>query len=519
MTLTALNAAGNAFAPGDIGFADSTGVAVVAVSGGGQGRLELGANTTGNINLSANGFLTIDNPVKGSAVTLLSTGPISEQLLGTITAANLVARTQNDVGAAITLQNFGNAVPGNVTLSALNTAGTAPAPGSISFVDSTGFTVAAQPGNGVGGQEIGVNTTSSVMLIAGGPLLESGSISAAALNGSSVGGATLTNANQLTDLGIFTNTGAGGFALTNAAPLTVNGTVTTGGGGITLNTGASQLTVSSPLLSTGTISLTADTMSLDAQIGGNGPTTGQATQVNLAPFTAGRVISLGAGAATGLALTDTELNEIRSTDVAIGSAAAGALTFDGAFTASAAFGTDTAANGFSLTTGSSAEVSSPFTLQGGFSINAGTTISLNSSITTPGAQSYTDTVLDLNGATYKTTGGTFTENGATVLTGPVLVDTSAGNQNILFQTAGTIDGAFGLTLNSGTGAITIGGAVGGTAPLASLTATGGTIMLDGSVTTTGPQSYTDTVLDLNGSAYTTVSGAFTATGATVRPAG
>ena len=156
----------------------------------------------------------------------------------------------------------------------------------------------------------------------------------------------------------------------------------------------------------------------------------------------------------------------------------------------------------------------------------GGTITLSGNVTTTGPQSYTDTALDLNGASYKTTvSGTFTENGATVLTGPVLVDTSAGNQNIVFQTPGTIDGApispavapgaFGLTLTSGTGAIMIAGAVGGTTPLASLTATGGTITLGGNVTTTGPQSYTDTTLDLNGTAYTTTSGAFTENGATV----
>ena len=51
-----------------------------------------------------------------------------------------------------------------MTLSGLNTAGTAPAAGAINFVDSTGFTVAAQPGNGLVGQEIGVNTASNATL-------------------------------------------------------------------------------------------------------------------------------------------------------------------------------------------------------------------------------------------------------------------------------------------------------------------------------------------------------------------
>ena len=101
-----------------------------------------------------------------------------------------------------------------------------------------------------------------------------------------------------------------------------------------------------------------------------------------------------------------------------------------------------------------------------------------------------------------------------MLTNNVTVDTAAGNQNIAFLTPGTINGAFGLTLNAGTGAITIAGAVGGTVPLASLAATGGTIRLDGNVTTTGSQSYTDTtVLDLNGASYR-AGGAFTETGKT-----
>ena len=65
-------------------------------------------------------------------VTLQVGGAI--QQTGSITAQHLVARTLLDGGAAITMTNPGNDVPGNVTLSALNTAGTAPAPGAISFV-------------------------------------------------------------------------------------------------------------------------------------------------------------------------------------------------------------------------------------------------------------------------------------------------------------------------------------------------------------------------------------------------
>src|SRR5205807_65599 len=95
-------------------------------------------------------------------------------------------------------------------------------------------------------------------------------------------------------------------------------------------------------------------------------------------------------------------------------------------------------------------------------------------------------------AAYTTGSGAFTESGATVLTSGVTVDTSAGNQNIVFQNAGTIDGGQTLALKAGSGAITIGGAVGGTTALTSLTASGGTTTLGSNVTTTGPQTLTQT---------------------------
>ena len=50
----------------------------------------------------------------------------------------------------------------------------------------------------------------------------------------------------------------------------------------------------------------------------------------------------------------------------------------------------------------------------------------------------------------------------------------------------------GLTVSAGTGAVTFGNTVGGTAALASLTVTGPTT-LDGNVTTTGAQSYNSAV--------------------------
>src|SRR5439155_12997142 len=113
-------------------------------------------------------------------VTLSANGAITEvAVVGVrIAAQNLVVRTQLDGGAPITLTNIDNVVPGNVTLSALNTAGTAPAAGAISFVDSTGFTVAAPPSNGLNGREIGINTTTDAASQHGGTLVETAAIAA-----------------------------------------------------------------------------------------------------------------------------------------------------------------------------------------------------------------------------------------------------------------------------------------------------------------------------------------------------
>ena len=114
------------------------------------------------------------------SVSLNSAGVITQLAdpAAAITAQNPWRGRSSMAGRQITLTNADNAVPGNVTVSALNTAGTVPAAGTIDFVDSTGFSVAAQPGNGVGGQEIGVNTTADVTLQTGvsGALAVNGSV-------------------------------------------------------------------------------------------------------------------------------------------------------------------------------------------------------------------------------------------------------------------------------------------------------------------------------------------------------
>ena len=105
-----------------------------------------------------------------------------------------------------------------------------------------------------------------------------------------------------------------------------------------------------------------------------------------------------------------------------------------------------------------------------------------------------------------TGGGAFTVNGATTL----LSDSSitSGNGTV---TLGTLDGAQALTVNAGTGAVSLGDA-GATTALTELTITGNSIALN-DVTTSGAQTYSGAVSFA--SDYVTGGGAFTVSGATI----
>jgi hypothetical protein len=107
--------------------------------------------------------------------------------------------------------------------------------------------------------------------------------------------------------------------------------------------------------------------------------------------------------------------------------------------------------------------------------------------------------LSLTGGILNLDGGTITTSGIQSYTGPVALgtdttlDSSAGNGNIGFSS--TVTGNRNLTVNAGTGSVTLNGAVGTSAtPLASFSLTGGALDLDGgTVTTSGGQSYTGPV--------------------------
>ena len=84
-----------------------------------------------------------------------------------------------------------------------------------------------------------------------------GSITAATLTGNSRLGASLNQANLLTNLGPFTNAGAGGFALSDGQTLNVTGAVNAGTGGLALTTTSGNLVVGAGLKAGTTVTLTS----------------------------------------------------------------------------------------------------------------------------------------------------------------------------------------------------------------------------------------------------------------------
>ncbi|MBV5303075.1 MAG: hypothetical protein JZU70_02570, partial [Chlorobium sp.] len=103
-------------------------------------------------------------------------------------------------------------------------------------------------------------------------------------------------------------------------------------------------------------------------------------------------------------------------------------------------------------------------------------------VTTSGAQSYGENAT-LSGS-YTTTNNGLSVTGTTTLGGNTIISTGSGSMSF----TGVVDGAYTLSVTS-SGAVTFTAAAGSTTPLASLSATGGSLSLH-DVATVGSQTYT-----------------------------
>ena len=294
-------------------------------------------------------------------------------------------------------------------------------------------------------------------------------------------------------------------------------------------TGALTLNGASYTASNGAFSAVgATTLGTDATVNGNnisfsGTINGAkalSLQAGTGTISLGGNVSVASLAANGSAIT------AQSVSTSGNQSYTGALTLtggsytasSGAFNASGAttLGTDTTVDANSIAFSSSIDGAKVLSLQSTGTVTLGGSVSVTSltatgstiaaqNVSTVGNQSYAGAVT-LNGASYTASNGAFSVTGATTLG----ADTTVNGQNIGFSS--TINGARTLSLQAGTGDITLGGDVGGSTRLAGLTVTGSTIATH-NVSTVGDQSYTG-ALTFNGASYNASNGSFSATGAT-----
>lgn len=270
------------------------------IQSSGTGAITLTANAgaidLSNTNNSLLGVVSITNSAANS-VNLVNSNALT---LGniTLTGASSLSLTASSItqqaATAITADTLSASTTGITTIAnnnSISKLSTVSAGGAFTF-----NTVA--PLNIIG--NISANTSSSPLSITSSGLL------------------TISN-------GISSSSGANGISLTGVGITQNSSTINASSGALSVNAGTGSLTLnpSALLLTTGTATITADSMIFDssadpAQIGGTGNGTGLATQVILQPSTLNRTIGI-AGGTGNIALSQSALNDVRSSNVRIGS--------------------------------------------------------------------------------------------------------------------------------------------------------------------------------------------------------
>ena len=320
------------------------------------------AATSSSVNITnstAGAAITITGAFNAgtNAINITGTGQITQNSSGVITGGLLTTSSStgtllNSATNAVTSFNATNSTSGNISLT--DSTGTLSVTG-ITDNAATSSAVNITNSNASGNISItgALNAgTNAINLTASNHQItqnSSGVITGGLLTTSSSTGTLLNSASNAVTSFNATNSTSGDISLTNtAAPLTLTGiseagggninitntgsitqaassTVNAAAGNITENAGATTITLNSGslLLSTGTINLISDAMSFDtsgtpSQIGGTASGVGTAATVILQPSTNSQTIGIAGGAGT-LQLTAAMLNDVRATNVRIGS--------------------------------------------------------------------------------------------------------------------------------------------------------------------------------------------------------
>ena len=464
-----------------------------AVSGVGDinisntGALTLGAVSTNNgaVYITSAGVLIANGPVtSGGNITLTtSSGDIT-------TAGTIAAGGGSDVSLV---------AAGQLNLDSTVSSGT----GILSLTGGTGVT--GNTGGNLAGSMVTVTAAS-------------GDITFTGVTSGASGGTTLQTPGNITLQGFNTTRGTltiqnggtfmiagpvnlnGALAQTGAGPVVLDSNVTSNGGSVQL---ASPTAVGSG--TTASIATGSGAIIFDQGITGSGGASSLTLNsgvgnINLQAVSnlgslilqASGTLSLGNGISANSLLTSGITGSI-----AIVGASVSVITANTTVDFSHATGINGLTSGsqaLAINSGSGNVILSPvgqITPLASLTINGGT-IALGN-VTTSTVQSYTGNV-QLAGNLSSTVNGGVTVNGnLALISGAALSAAGGGGINI----SGTVDGAHALTLMDTSGPVTLGGVVGGSTPLASLTVNSAAVTL-GSVTTSGNQNYQSGAASLAG---------------------
>ncbi len=457
-------------------------------AGAGQGG-NAEVSSAGRLSYQGNTDLTAENGVKGTLlldpknIIVAATGSSdvagndgfgenagsdatlsAAALVAALNGANLVLQANNDISVNASVNASANAGAGDLTLRAgrsvaLNADVTLK--GGLSVLANDPAALAAQRDPGTGS----ISVASGVTITTSGAQSYQGDLSLAGnLVGSGSGAIGITGALSVSGLASIVT--AGGAADTVTVSNGTNGPgfllVDAGAGSVSLGTVGAAQALSGLSLNGGSL------------IVGNVTTTGQQDYAGAVRL-AGDLVSTKGGAirlAGPVTLTG---------DSAVVSA--GAAGDDVRFTSTVngpyALVTDAGKGAVSFGGAVGGTTALKFLSAGGATVTVG-------DVTTTGQQDYAGAVR-LAGDLVSTTGGSIRLGGPVTLTGDSAI-VSAGAAGDDVRLTGTVNGAYALVTDAGKGAVSFGGAVGGTTALKFLSAGGATVTV-GTVTTTGQQDY------------------------------
>jgi len=448
------------------------GSAVTTFAGTLSGLSSLTTDASGTTTLGISSITTTGDQTFNDPVTLTGNTTLTSSASGAITFASTVngafTLAVNTSGAT----TFGGVVGGGTALTSLTTDAT----GATAINGGTVTTTGAQTYN----DDVTLGAATTLVSTGAGNINLAAKVDGAqtlAVNttGTTTFGGAVGSTTPLTSV----TTDAGGSTAINGGAITTTGVqlfndaVTVSGATTLASTGSGNIRFVSTLNGTADLTLnTGGTTRFDATVGGVTPLTSITTDAAGTTRVAANITTTGAQ-------TYNDAINLQAGSI-FASTSSGNITF-----------------GSTIDGGNTLTVNTAGTTAFNGQVGSGTSLT---SVTTDAAGGTT-----INTTLIKTTGAQTYNDPVTLAVSTLLNSTGAGN--VAFVS--TLDGAFGLTVNTG-GTTSFGGIVGGTAPLASITTNpaGTTSINTTAITTTGTQDYQDDVtLGVNTVLTSTGSGA------------